>query len=723
MEKKKNRFKKPIFLLMALMLAITTFILPIDYTKAVGSIDVTPSQSKPMTSGGESAWNDGRRTYRDGSFNFYIQRDGVTSSKITIKLTRGSAPGWNKQIYNATSYTATISSSKNSDNVTFSNGKKTMTVTTKKASDGTYTVMNFPLKFTKPAHYVYSDSSCKKASNISGRFNFKNFHANDEGSNTINTTAMKTHYTSGKTMSINIQANTAVVGVRTTWTDSKGAVYRAYNSAAILNLKRNKYNLNIGHIADIGSKEITFKAASKYSTYNCCSTVTLTSSMANQAPNGFTARTPLGTVSMGTAAKTKYIYYDPVTYSITYDVGEGTLDSSYPKTYNVLTSVNLNSYPKPTKEGYDFIGWELNGKETTGVNLGINNSTLTASNLVSEMKKRQTGNITFTAKWTGSTYTVRFDPNGGSGTMKDQKFVYGQEQNLTKNTFTNGSSTFKYWNTKPDGTGTTYKDGEAVKNLTTKSNGVVTLYAQWESNEPPVITAPILNDKDGNEVDPFMKDDKVVIQKGDKFTALNFATASDPEDGDVTKSLVVLENIPLKDGKASEAGIFNVKYRASDKWGLTAEKTIKVQVNDPPEVISYDRYFFTNQTIDNDRLLEQVMIDDLEDGFVKPTDCKVVSIKKDDATVSSVTTNEEGVFTVTVKATDSLKGTNTGSFIVHIVEDIQITNSKFKAYPRFIDKDSINTLEPNSIWRQDISYFNALVQSLNNTTPIYEYEL
>lgn len=42
------------------------------------------------------------------------------------------------------------------------------------------------------------------------------------------------------------------------------------------------------------------------------------------------------------------------------------------------------------------------------------------------------------------------------------------------------------WNTKADGSGTAYKDGASVENLSEDNGSTVTLYAQWgESTELP----------------------------------------------------------------------------------------------------------------------------------------------------------------------------------------------------------------------------------------------
>ena len=87
----------------------------------------------------------------------------------------------------------------------------------------------------------------------------------------------------------------------------------------------------------------------------------------------------------------------------------------------------------------------------------------------------------------------RFYTNQGTGTFEKgndantQHFAYGTEQNLTTSSFTRVGYTFVGWNTSPDGTGTSYTDGQSVTNLTTENNGIVNLYAQWEVNKYNVL--------------------------------------------------------------------------------------------------------------------------------------------------------------------------------------------------------------------------------------------
>ncbi len=73
-------------------------------------------------------------------------------------------------------------------------------------------------------------------------------------------------------------------------------------------------------------------------------------------------------------------------------------------------------------------------------------------------------------------YKVRYNANGGSGTMTDQSFTYNTAQNLKSNTFTRAGYYFTDWN----GNGTNYTNGQSVINLTTTHNSTIDFYAQWK---------------------------------------------------------------------------------------------------------------------------------------------------------------------------------------------------------------------------------------------------
>ncbi len=80
--------------------------------------------------------------------------------------------------------------------------------------------------------------------------------------------------------------------------------------------------------------------------------------------------------------------------------------------------------------------------------------------------------------FTGATYTVVFDANGGNGTMEKQNLYSGFEQILLANEFTRDGFSFAGWTTDVSGNGRIYGDKVNVIDLTESENSI-TLYARW----------------------------------------------------------------------------------------------------------------------------------------------------------------------------------------------------------------------------------------------------
>ena len=94
------------------------------------------------------------------------------------------------------------------------------------------------------------------------------------------------------------------------------------------------------------------------------------------------------------------------------------------------------------------------------------------------------GIVDLYAQWVKTMYYyVHFDANGGTGTMTDQRMIINEESNLDAVQFTKAGYEFYEWNTKADGTGTSYKDLEKVLNLTNVEDSTVTLYARYLKKE------------------------------------------------------------------------------------------------------------------------------------------------------------------------------------------------------------------------------------------------
>lgn len=76
-----------------------------------------------------------------------------------------------------------------------------------------------------------------------------------------------------------------------------------------------------------------------------------------------------------------------------------------------------------------------------------------------------------TMSWT--TYTIKYNANGGSSTPSNQTKTYGTALTL-RSAISRTGYTFKCWNTKSDGSGTSYNAGASYT-----ANAAATLYAIW----------------------------------------------------------------------------------------------------------------------------------------------------------------------------------------------------------------------------------------------------
>ena len=79
---------------------------------------------------------------------------------------------------------------------------------------------------------------------------------------------------------------------------------------------------------------------------------------------------------------------------------------------------------------------------------------------------------------TEAIYTIKFDGNGGVGSMSPKTVSVGSSIYLPINTFTRSGYEFVGWNTKADGSGDSYTNGQSIT-----PSGNITLYAQWKKNE------------------------------------------------------------------------------------------------------------------------------------------------------------------------------------------------------------------------------------------------
>lgn len=284
---------------------------------------------------------------------------------------------------------------------------------------------------------------------------------------------------------------------------------------------------DLSYVGGSGSNVLTFRLSIPN---NASSPLSIT---------GFSGIKDLGGKAPSSVSTTNLCSVDAnYSYTITYDLNEGSVASANPESYTYETAIiTLNN---PTRLGYTFTGWTGSNGNTPQTSVSIANHshgnkrytanwskdtyTITYDGLEGatfETSKNSytvdspditldrptktgygfsgwtgsngdtpqqtvtietgsTGNKSYTANWTTNHYRVSFNINGGdSGTMPIKDYVYDQEYALPACTFwRRGGFVFSGWSLGPDSE-VVYTDGQVVSNLTDTAGATVTLYAKW----------------------------------------------------------------------------------------------------------------------------------------------------------------------------------------------------------------------------------------------------
>ena len=172
---------------------------------------------------------------------------------------------------------------------------------------------------------------------------------------------------------------------------------------------------------------------------------------------------------------TLYAQWTPWKHTVTYDKNVDPSSSSQTVTNmpgnqtKTFDEKLMISSTKPSRNGYIFNGWntQKNGKGTAYAS-------------GAEYKHDQNGNtVTLYAQWTAWKHTVHYNANGGdqNSVPTDQTKTFDQAMILSDKKPARHGYNFVRWNTKADGTGTSY---EVKGNYNHDQNGgTVTLYAIW----------------------------------------------------------------------------------------------------------------------------------------------------------------------------------------------------------------------------------------------------
>ena len=122
-----------------------------------------------------------------------------------------------------------------------------------------------------------------------------------------------------------------------------------------------------------------------------------------------------------------------------------------------------------TNTGHTLAGWARRKSATTknyDILSGVNDTWI----------NKYAPSIDLYAVWNKDTYTITYDANGGTEAPVSQTKYYGTDIELSETIPKKDCSQFLGWNTKKDGTGTTYKSKGIYK-----ENKNITLYAKWQT--------------------------------------------------------------------------------------------------------------------------------------------------------------------------------------------------------------------------------------------------
>ena len=158
------------------------------------------------------------------------------------------------------------------------------------------------------------------------------------------------------------------------------------------------------------------------------------------------------------------------TITLTYNAngGSGAPSAQSATVYNATTSYKFTlSSSKPTRTGYDFLGWSTSSTATSASYSAGGACSLSASDILY-------------AVWKAKTYKITYNANGGSNQPDAQSYTYAASGTITLSSSKpiRTGYTFQKWNTKADGSGTSYSPGGTFN----RYNSSTTLYAIWTIN-------------------------------------------------------------------------------------------------------------------------------------------------------------------------------------------------------------------------------------------------
>ena len=246
--------------------------------------------------------------------------------------------------------------------------------------------------------------------------------------------------------------------------------------------KRKKYTVSISknntNYGTIDKPSLTIKYGTTYSssgttlTFNDGQKVTATITNVTGYTTTFSNWSPSSGTITGATTITANFARTPIKYTYTFtssNASYGTVDkSSVSVAYDSTYSVSGNVFTFSDGQKVTATATAKTGYTTTFGSWSSTSGTVK-------------GAATITANFsrTANTYTIAYNCNTGSGSTASSSHTYDSEKTLTTNGCTKTGYKFSGWNTKSDGSGTSYSNGASVSNLSSTKGATVTLYAKW----------------------------------------------------------------------------------------------------------------------------------------------------------------------------------------------------------------------------------------------------
>ena len=167
-------------------------------------------------------------------------------------------------------------------------------------------------------------------------------------------------------------------------------------------------------------------------------------------------------IGRGTMGDKSYTaHFEPIVYTIFYELNGGRLERSNVETYTIESStITLRN---PTKKGYTFKGWILND-ETTPYKMV-------------EIQKGSIGNRVYTAIWQSTEFKITYDLKGGKLKKSNPTYYYEDTPTFTLNNPKKDGYKFKGWT---GSNGNTPKKEVTIKE---GSTGNKEFKAHWDPKE------------------------------------------------------------------------------------------------------------------------------------------------------------------------------------------------------------------------------------------------